>query len=173
MRNLSGREEQNMAIQSYEDDVWYFAYGSNMDCDQKCERTGTIREARVAQLQGFRLAFNKRRKSDESVVANIMPDASSVTWGVIYRCRPDAITTLDKFEGVRQGHYSRKTVNVITRDGESIEALAYVAMMAFVCDEGIPSVEYLRHILNGAKQHGLPGGYIAAIERLASHGNTR
>ena len=57
-----------------DDPVWYFAYGSNLDRDQKEARTGAIREARVARLRGYRLAFNKRASKAGRLYANIVPD---------------------------------------------------------------------------------------------------
>ncbi len=41
-------------------DLSYFAYGSNLAKDQMKERTGPIREARRAWIDGYRVAFNKR-----------------------------------------------------------------------------------------------------------------
>lgn len=41
-------------------DHWYFAYGSNLSTEQKERRTGFIREARCARLDGYHIAFNKR-----------------------------------------------------------------------------------------------------------------
>ena len=58
------------------DDVWYFAYGSNLWRDQKQDRTGAIRQGderpRIARLADHRLAFNKRGARGE-LFANIMP----------------------------------------------------------------------------------------------------
>jgi hypothetical protein len=52
-------------------DQWYFAYGSNLSSEQKECRTGTIREARRARLDGYRIAFNKRG-GDGTGKANIV-----------------------------------------------------------------------------------------------------
>lgn len=67
-------------------DYWYFAYGSNLSTKQMENRIGSTRQAKRTRLVGYRLAFNKRG-NDETGKANIVVDAKSTVWGVIYRCR--------------------------------------------------------------------------------------
>jgi gamma-glutamylcyclotransferase (GGCT)/AIG2-like uncharacterized protein YtfP len=156
-----------VAIERFPGDVWYFAYGSNLCLHRKEQRTARIREARTARLSGYRLAFNKRGSAAGQIYANIMPDTSESVWGAIYRCRPGSIEQLDGYEGVDSGHYSRETMNVVTLDGETVEAFVYVATPAYVCADGRPTDDYLGHILRGAEQHSLPADYIAQIKRVA------
>lgn len=148
------------------DDRWYFAYGSNLDVDQKTLRTGAIRCARRAKLLGYRFAFNKRG-SNGNVYANIFPESNSVVWGVVYLCCPDAIHEMDCNEGVSGGHYQHVSVTVVLEDGTDANALTYIAGDHFVCDVGRPKPVYLQKILRGAQHHGLPTDYIEEIERIA------
>jgi gamma-glutamylcyclotransferase (GGCT)/AIG2-like uncharacterized protein YtfP len=145
---------------------WYFAYGSNLDMGQKECRTGIIREARRARLDGYRIAFNKRG-SDETGKANIIPDASRVVWGVVYLCNPTALNEMDKHEGVRGGHYYRKNVRVECDSGELLEAVTYVAGEAFLQSSLARKPDYLQMIIHGARTHGLPQHYIHEIEGAA------
>ena len=150
------------------DDRWYFAYGSNLDIDQKSDRTGKIRCAIRACLHGFRFAFNKQG-SNGNIYANIMPDQDGVVWGVAYLCCPEAINTMDEYEGVLGGHYEHETVTINKNDGIELAALTYVAGPEHICSHGRPKNAYLQKILNGARYHGLPTEYIDAIERAASN----
>lgn len=147
-------------------DRWYFAYGSNLSGEQKQNRTGPIREARRARLDGYRIAFNKRG-NDGTGKANIVPDANRTVWGVVYRCSSDALDEMDRYEGVANGHYARKTVRVQTDAGDELDAITYVAGDSFVDDSCLPSKKYLETIIQGARQHGLPEDYIGEIERVA------
>ncbi len=151
-------------------DTWYFAYGSNLLLDQKTSRTGTIRAARRCRLTGYRFAFNKRMRSGGGVYANIVPaeagDAPATVWGVAYLCDEAAIAGLDRCEGVSTGHYRHEQVAVVTDEGDVLRALTYVAGERYVGEEGRPEPEYLAKIIGGARQHGLPEDYIAAIEAL-------
>lgn len=147
-------------------DVWYFAYGSNLSTKQKEDRTGAVREARLARLDGYRIAFNKRG-GDGTGKANIVLHQGRVVWGVAYRCSPEALDTMDRYEGVQGGHYFRKHVRVRFESGDEIDAVTYVAGGSFINDSLRPSKEYLNAILDGARQHGLPEDYIREIESAA------
>jgi cation transport regulator ChaC len=149
------------------DDTWYFAYGSNLNVDQKERRTGTIRHAKPCRLPGYRLAFNKRGSSGERF-ANIVPYADREVWGVAYLCSPAALQQMDCSEGVPGGHYVRVAIRVLTRANEALDAVTYIAGAEYHCEEGRPSDSYLQRILSGARQHALPEEYIQSIENLAN-----
>ncbi len=149
------------------DDVWYFAYGSNLWIDQKNDRTGAIRTGTnrpcVARLADYRLAFNKLSKNWK-FAANILPRPGEEVIGVVYRCDQD---TMKKMDSCELG-YDRQSVMVLLDTGEAIISITYIADAKNVTSEGHPSVEYLQKILTGARQHGLPQEYIEKVKRLAS-----
>lgn len=149
---------------------WYFAYSSNLATVQMVKRTGPVREARRARLDGYRLAFNKNG-SDGTGKANIVPDSVGIVWGVAYRCTPETLSRLDQYEGVAAGHYQRKVVQVRVDDGAELEAVTYVAGSAFVDNSLSPSPDYLQTIVSGAQEHELPDDYIRYINRLARQEN--
>jgi cation transport regulator ChaC len=149
------------------EDVWYFAYGSNLSRARMEERTGRIRQAVRCFLPDFRLAFNKRASKPGEIYANIIPSEGDRVWGVTYLCGQGAMEKLDKCEGVSGGHYYRKSVEVIVDDGSIFSAIAYIAGEDFVIAESRPSDEYLNHILNGARKHELPEAYIEQIKSIA------
>lgn len=144
-------------------DLWYFAYGSNLDLARKQTRTGAIRESRLALLSGYRLAFNKKGSEDE-VYANLLADPTEETLGVIYRCTPETLDTLDRFEGAFSGHYQRMEFQVRTLDGEILSAIAYVARAEVVISESKPSDEYFGYIMRGARDHRFPANTIRSLE---------
>ncbi|MGC4004412.1 MAG: gamma-glutamylcyclotransferase family protein [Pirellulales bacterium] len=147
-------------------DRWYFAYGSNLLTAQMVARTNLDlihASPQRAVLFGYRVAFNIRG-SDERLYANIVPDAESVTYGVVYRCPPQVLAKLDVFET----GYHHLEVEVTTIGGESLSAIAYLARPERVAPEGRPSDEYLARILTGGREQGLPVDYLAGIERLAT-----
>ena len=147
------------------EDTWYFAYGSNMSMRRKETRTGTIRRAVRCRLPRYRLAFNKRA-SNGGVYTNIVPDPTREVWGVAYLCDAVAMDKLDRCEGVLIGHYRRETVEVVTEGDQRISCVTYIATAGMVCDEGVPEESYLRHLLDGARDHDLPEYYIEEIKAL-------
>ncbi|CAK0743674.1 gamma-glutamylcyclotransferase [Gammaproteobacteria bacterium] len=149
------------------DNHWYFAYGSNLSCRQMEKRTGSIGETRLARLDGYRIAFNKR-SCDGTGKANIVPDSSGVVFGVIYWCSDEALSQLDDYEGVESGHYRQNLVRVKSDLGDDIEAITYIAGSSFIDDTLKPSASYLQTILQGAQHHGLPKDYISEIKQRAT-----
>ncbi len=138
---------------------WYFAYGSNLCIEQMSLRTGPMDEqtGRIARLPGHRLLFNMRG-DDGQVYANLAPGSGGVI-GVVYFCGEAALAKLDVYE---EG-YDRRRVVVTLENGETMEAMAYVARPEHTTADGAPSAEYLEIILRGARRHGLPEAYIASI----------
>ena len=140
---------------------WYFAYGSNLWIEQMIERTGVIgqggRRPKVAHLANHRLVF-QHLEGGGPAFANILCPGDGVL-GVVYRCSPAALEKLDHYE---QG-YERQPITVTDQQGEVIHAIAYVIRPTPGVHIGKPSAEYLQRILTGAKQHGLPEVYIAAV----------
>ena len=143
-------------------DLWYFAYGSNLDRSQKVARTGTIREGRVCKLPNFSLIFNKRSTKHGSA-ANIVAQVGSAVWGVAFRCDGEAIAKMNAWEkGYRQ-------LGVIVEElsGGQLDAITYVAEPSSLSTNSSPSPAYVASILSGAKQWGLPAEYINSIRVLA------
>lgn len=147
-------------------DTWYFAYGSNLSKDRKQQRTGLIRSSRKVRLANYRLAFNKAANGG-GVYANIVEQAGSEVWGVVYLCNPEAMAKLDLNEGVMGGHYEQVQITVEMEDGTRYEADTYVAGERFVVAEEKPTDEYFGFIVNGASEHGLPLEYIQNLKLLA------
>ncbi len=146
-------------------DCWYFAYGSNLSPGWKEERTGPIRQVCRCRLVGYRLTFNKRGSRGD-VKANIVEDPKGEVWGVIYLCNPEAMKKLDGCEGA-PWHYRRIQVEVVTDQGEKVQAVAYQATEDWLCEEEVPDADYARLVIEGAEYHGLPEEYIRQLRRLA------
>jgi gamma-glutamylcyclotransferase len=62
--------------------------------------------------------------------------------------------------------YERRQVRVVLANGEELTAVTYFAMTTLVENIRQPAAAYLQKILRGAKQHGLPEGYIREIEAI-------
>jgi hypothetical protein len=85
------------------EEVWYFAYGANMD-----DRTFRIRrgirplDRGVGRVKGYRLRFNlEGRPKGKAAPANLYPDPEAEVWGVFYRITRRDLMRLDATEGVR------------------------------------------------------------------------
>jgi cation transport regulator ChaC len=132
----------------------YFAYGSNMDVSQMCVRCPDSVLASVGSLAGWKFRINTRG------VATIVPQDGSTVYGVLWRLSPADEESLDRYEGVGMGLYSKKTMDVRLSDGSRVHALVYVAE-----DDhpGTPRPEYLEGIVSAALRIGLPAPYVEEL----------
>jgi cation transport regulator ChaC len=144
---------------------WHFAYGSNMSTRRNPKWQSSVLETAVAFLPGYRLAFNKLG-NDGTMKASLVRAPDESAWGVCFLLPATARAVLDRQEGVAGGHYRPEHMVVETLAGDRMPAVVYVAGDRYVRREGKPSQEYLRYILDGAREHGLPSEYIDKIQWL-------
>ncbi len=140
-----------------------FAYGSNMSSRRLRARTPSARPIGIGQLSGHKLMWHKAGR-DGSGKCDVLftGDAQHVVWGVLYQIAMVDRPHLDRAEGLGQG-YDYKTVPV--RSGaEVVDAGVYHATHI---DAALrPYDWYLAYVLHGAREHGLPGDYLAQLERI-------
>ena len=143
----------------------YFAYGSNHNPLRMTERGVTFTDRQPASLPGYQFRLNKRRLNG-TVAANIQENSTETVHGVLYTCTPDVFEKLDRFEGVKGGHYARVPVTVMC-GGTPRVAITYVACANRIADEICKvETEYLEHILCGRDL--LPPDYVVFLETFRS-----
>ncbi len=142
----------------------YFAYGSNMASSQMADRCPGAVSLGAARLPGYRLAFDAWSNRRGGLVADVLPARDSEVWGVLWTVTKDHAEALDRYEGVARGQYRRENVLVESASGDEVEAFAYV-----ICNpgqEGPTTDAYRALLLEGARDHGLPSGWVKAIEAV-------
>ncbi|MBI3390110.1 MAG: gamma-glutamylcyclotransferase [Deltaproteobacteria bacterium] len=144
---------------------WYFAYGSNLHRSIFVEqRKMQPLAVRWGWLDGYRLCFNIPVGPGERGVANIEVEMGARTCGALYLLAAAECDRLDRTEGVHRGLYQRITVPVLAESGDVIEAFAYQSSLTQPGRK--PSPRYMGLILEGAKEHGLPAGYVELLTRF-------
>ena len=145
-------------------EVWYFAYGANMD-----DNTFRIRRrihplaCRPGRVTGYRLRFNlDGRPKGRSAPANLSPDPDAEVWGVLYRITRRDLMLLDATEGVPGRGYRHVEIETQDWNGRVIPAVTYMAQGKEI--DGKPSLRYITLIREGARAHGLPENYIRFLE---------
>jgi gamma-glutamylcyclotransferase (GGCT)/AIG2-like uncharacterized protein YtfP len=140
--------------------VWYFAYGSNLDprtfLGRRRMRPAAVRTAR---LRGYRLVFDLPIGPGERAVANVEPHPDSLIHGVAYQLSVEQAAFLDQSEGVPQGAYRRIEVDLELGDDSSLRAFTYESSRRTGGRK--PSRRYLGLLLHGAQHHGLAPEWIA------------
>ncbi len=143
----------------------YFAYGSNMSLRRlrSADRAPSAEPLGTASLAGHRLVFDKRGR-DGSGKADCEPtgDPANRVHGALFRIDAAHRAALDRVEGAGSG-YDATQVVVLATTGP-VTALTYLATDK---RPGLqPFTWYLRHVIEGARELGLPADYLAGIEAV-------
>ena len=138
----------------------YFAFGSNMSQERMVARIHEAVSEGRAELKDWALTLNKRG-ADGTAKANIERTAGSTVWGVVYRFPEACLSQLDRFEG----GYERITVTVTNADRQRLSCACYASDT--LLENGACFDWYKQHMLDGAREHGLPANYIAMLDAVA------
>ena len=176
-----------------------FQYGSNMRLERldsnvrKYARhapTGTpldIKFVGRSRLAGWSFALDLFSSRTNSLVANILKDeASDGVWGALYELDGELVirsdggmSVLDVIEGhgtVRDPENYEPIIVSVEVANETRLAFTYVGLddarerCAREHGEALPSLEYVRHVLDGARSIGVPTAYLVHLESLCSAG---
>ncbi len=145
-------------------EVWYFAYGANMDDGTFRIRRGIqALECRSGRIKGYRLRFNlDGRPRGKAAPANLHPDPLAEVWGVLYRISRRDLLRLDSTKGVPGRGYRHAEIEAEDRNGRVVQAVTYMVKGNEV--DGKPSLRYITLLRDGARAHGLPEPYIRFLD---------
>ena len=150
----------------------YFAYGSNLSTARLRERAPSARPLGVGRLPRHALRWHKRgRDGSGKCDAAFTGCPADEVWGVLFTIDCAEKPRLDAAEGLGIG-YVEKVVQVLTTTGR-MDARTYQAKPDQVDAALRPFEWYWRHVLHGAREHGLPAAYVAAIERIGTVASCR
>jgi len=142
--------------------IHYLAYGSNLHPARLEARLGPVKSLGKVALPGWRLCFDKRG-SDGSAKANLRaaPGSQHQAWGALFELDRTQYIALDQFEGVGRG-YETFWLDLTLNDREQ-PALTYLSPSHWRATEAKPYAWYRDLVLAGARYHGFPEAYCAAI----------
>jgi gamma-glutamylcyclotransferase (GGCT)/AIG2-like uncharacterized protein YtfP len=149
------------------DTFLYFAYGSNMSAARlrAADRTPSAQLIGAAHVSGYRLVFDKVGRDGSAKADCERTDApTDLVHGALFRIDHRDRPALDRAEGLGNG-YDASGISVHTDSG-AVSALTYLATRKDATLK--PLTWYMHHVLQGARQCGLPDAYVAAIEGVAA-----
>ncbi len=141
--------------------IHYFAYGSNMSVSRLRQRVRTARRIGLCRLDSHQLRFHKAGKDGSAKCdAHETGEPAHFVLGSLFAIDAATKPYLDEAEGLGRG-YEEKRVTVIDESGQGFEAFTYYATSI---DESLrPFSWYLNHVLIGARECGVPAGYLELI----------
>lgn len=146
-----------------EDEVWYFAYGSNLNIGQMMTRIGEWTTSQRALVYGYRLAFNVQSRRWGGFTANIIrtTNPDDKVYGAIYRIIREKLDVLTSYEGVAPVDI------VVDADGQRIAAKVYI--FETLKKSGKPPENYVNVMLLGLKQHDYREEVIEEVEKAVTN----
>ncbi len=144
-------------------EVWYFAYGSNMQGDTFRGRRGIEwTRALPVRARGWRLVLDKPPLLPGATsYANIVPEPGTEVLGVAYHVTQAELAHIELTEGVQIGNYERVELDVTPLDAAAPPFRCFSLHSAKRAPELLPSARYVQLIVCGAEEHGLPAEYVA------------
>ena len=96
------------------EEVWYFAYGSNLNVGQMMNRVGEWSSSNRATLPGYKLMFNVRSSRWGGLTSNMVKtgNPNDKVYGVLYRIIMEKLSVLSTYERHRpdrDNHRSRRS----------------------------------------------------------------
>jgi gamma-glutamylcyclotransferase (GGCT)/AIG2-like uncharacterized protein YtfP len=142
--------------------MYYFAYGSNMNWQQMQRRCPSARFVCVARLANYQFGITRHSRLRDCGTANVFLADGNEVWGTVYEVSEAELAILDGFED----GYRREILSVCAFENgkQPLNALVYIAEIEN--DVPLPSAEYKRLILNGAKHWNLPAAYLSILEKI-------
>lgn len=131
--------------------IWYFAYGSNMDAKRMKKRIGRLSDRILGVVRNWRLEFNKASKNIPGAsFANIVPCSGEVVEDILYTVTEEELRKLNFCEVVPV-HYQHHRITVGRQDtGEVVAAVTYLANPDKVRDGLKPTRGYIGYLLSEA-----------------------
>ncbi|MBY6096754.1 gamma-glutamylcyclotransferase family protein [Ferrimonas balearica] len=144
----------------------YFAYGSNMSLRRLQQRVPSARRLALATLPGHQMRFHKRGRDGSAKCDAFATEQVDVPlFGALFLLDPQHKPQLDLAEGLGVG-YQQKLVQVQCQQGHWHRAFTYVALQLDASLQ--PYHWYLEHVLIGARESGLPTGYLSGLQQVIS-----
>ena len=149
-----------------EPDIYYFAYGANLDPERFEHYQMNAIPVGIAKLEEYQLKFSLPCEYKGKGYASIAPCNSKIVWGYLYKIDSLALKLLDIMEYAFLHHYKHLTVSVETKDRKKHSAIAYIT--GYPKEGLLPSTQYKKMILEAGSKHAFPEEYLKEIESITS-----
>lgn len=156
----------------------YFAYGSNLLANRIHVNNPTAVRAGIGKLENYRLDFIRFARYWRGAIATIVPTENDTVWGAIWEISLVDLPKLDRQEGVASGAYVVLNVDVVLLDGGRRKCRTYMqsavpeqrVSLKYLPMERRPSWIYLKTIITGAAESGLPEDYQEFLKAIPHNG---
>lgn len=156
-----------------------FQYGSNCSTARlngKDRLDGAAIPIGITQtVEDYALAFDVVSDINKCAASDIVKTPGKKVWGVLFDVPDDRISreTSPKgkksFDAIEADRYRRHWIQVRRPNGSVVTALTYVVKCP---EQGLQTnLDYVRHIVVGLREHGVPDDYIREVKAIAAANN--
>lgn len=150
------------------DSCLYFAYGSNMCTRRLQERVPSAFPRMRAFLRKRSMRFHKRGLDGSGkCTIHASEGDEDLVWGVVFEIHRAHRARLDNVEGLGSQYHAERIV--VHSDHGAEAAFTYVAAPGVIDPSLRPFDWYKQLVVMGAREHGLPGEYVAILESVQAH----
>ncbi|XP_058834757.1 gamma-glutamylcyclotransferase-like [Topomyia yanbarensis] len=159
----------------------YFAFGSNLWSKRIHMENPTAIRKGIGYLENYRLDFFHYAARWKGAPATIVESPGYRVWGALWEINSTNLPDLDRQEGVHNQVYKALTLPVVKPSGDILECRVY----QLVKNPGIqdfeeeqrpferqPSKTYMKIIISGAKESGLPEEYVDLLKMIKHNGHS-
>jgi hypothetical protein len=150
-------------------ELYYFAYGSDMNREQIRSRCADPKAVAVARLPNSRIAFYGYSTVWDGALETVISASDDDVWGVMYDLSSSDRERLDGWHDARMdgsGASFHCPAKVTDQEGKEHTVLLYKRDVRGVGQT--PSREYLDFIVQGAMDNELPPSYIERLRAMES-----
>ena len=119
--------------------ILYFAYGSNINGPQMQKRCPGSTPLGIARCINYKFIINTQG------VASIIQKRNSKVYGILWNINNANLNSLDKYEGLEFGTYTRKKINIVL-EKKLLSAQVYIASNSEIGKSG---KKYTKTIIDG------------------------
>ncbi|XP_061395027.1 gamma-glutamylcyclotransferase-like [Musca vetustissima] len=157
---------------------YYFGFGSNLLAKRLHIQNPTAIRVGPGKLENYSLDFYFPSKRWMGAAATIVPTKNDHVWGAIWEIDGSDLEHLDNQEGVHEGIYTPITVDVYCPPfNKHIECRAYhlcrqpEGHLKLIPNEKVPterqpSLTYLKTLVKGAQETGIPLDYVQWLKQI-------
>lgn len=148
----------------------YFAYGPDLNPGLIAVRAPGHRSLGIARLADRWFAFPRYSRHDRSAIIGLIDSPGSILWGALYDIPEEDVQILHHVNGydsmfpTLNDHRLERVTVLRPNQPLPVEADTYVPLPDN--RNAQPSAAYMAGIIDGARYHGLPRAYLAALQSV-------
>ena len=126
-------------------------------------------------VEDYALAFDVWSDKNGCAASNIVKTPGKKVWGVLFDVPDERISRetspkgKNSFDAIERDRYRRHWIQVSRPNGSVVTALTYVVKCS---EQGLQTnLDYVRHIVLGLREQGVPDEYIHEVKAIAAANN--